>query len=238
MKENLASVAMPGISLNHYDYTAFFHYKPGCHTVIVDWIRSVSLQAVMSLEHEDHENVTDRHVQAWIRLAQPWDQALNNALTKKGCVGKYLVEHKVANVGAKGGKRWSKQRSTISRTEAIQYVLKDGGPEFVHNVEIDEEMRKPPDKVMELRGKRESSVDKPRSKPFHEKLMEVWEESGRPREHRQIYQMLLENMVLNKWNYCDGRSVYRMATYIMLRVNQTKALDRMMSEYDRKEYCC
>lgn len=192
----------------------------------------------MSLEKVGAENICDQHIQAWMRCEAPWTTQMSNALGKNASLGKCLVENKLANDGSKNAKRWSKRESFVSKVSAIQYVLKDGGRYWTHNVEITDEMRQPPEEIEELRrSKRRRQSEMETKKPFYERLMDVWRTSGEPRGHREIYEMIVDHCVMHKWNYCDGRSIYRMATYVQLRVNAPVAKAQLMKDYDEQKCC-
>lgn len=227
---------MSGISgvTSNYDYTCFFHYREEYNVpVIWKWITENSNEAVATLEHTDHDNKTDAHLQVWMRRSEEWTTSMSNAFGANARLGKYLVVSKVANEGSKNAKRWSKRQSFITKVEAIQYVLKDGGEPMVHNVEITDEMRNPPERVLELRAaKRMKQTKLTNNKAFHQKLVDLWVENGRPRTHQACYEMLVDHVVLNKWNYCDARSIYRMATYLMLRAGDGATRRRLMEEYE------
>lgn len=222
----------------YFDYSCFFHYRDHEHRhAVVAWVACNSLESVSSVEKACSENPTDKHLQVWMRRDAAWTKAMSNELSVNGSMGKYLVERKIPNAGEKGAKRWGKIQSTISKLHSIQYVLKDGGEMFVHNVEITDDMRSPPDMVYELRDvrrRRQTTLDgvpKKGPKAFYQQLMDLWEANGKPSSHEEIYRMIVRNCVLNKWNYCDARSIYRMATYVSLRTNPSSTEERLFREY-------
>lgn len=232
-----AMVPVSGVT-THFDYTCFFHYRHDYNVpVLFKWIQENSDEAVATLEHTDHDNKTDAHLQVWMRRSEPWTTSMTNAWGVNGKMGKMLVVSKVPNEGEKSAKRWSKRQSFITKIEAIQYVLKDGGEPMVHNVEITPQMRDPPDRVMELRDskrKRQAKLDTA-NRAFHQKLIDLWREEGRPQTHRACCEMLIDHVVLNKWNYCDARSIYRMATYLMLRAGDGGTRRRLLEEIDQMD---
>lgn len=221
-----------------YDYSCFFHYRHDYNvSALVQWIRENSEEAVMSLEKVDAVNSDDKHLQVWMRRKEPWTKSDSNFFGVNGKGGKWLVPTKAPNVGEKSGKRWSKTESTITKIEAIQYVLKDKGEHFEHNVELTPQMWEPPARVLELRElRRKKQTQLQNKKAFYRQLLDLWESNGRPNTHRACFEMILKNCVLNKWNYVDGRSVYRMATYIMLRTRNSATVARLMADYDEEKY--
>lgn len=178
-----------------YDYTAFFHVLPEHREAVFEWARANAVLCVVSEEHLDHENQTDYHVQAFLRMNEPWDRKHSNTWTS-GKMSKYLVDAKTPNEGEKNAKRWSKMLSHWRYRKAIAYTLKDQelhrGWYRSHGYDVAEDdfeyyrvwMDLPtPDP---LGG---DAVAKPK-KTLADTLLRLWEDNGQPTEIFAIYKML------------------------------------------------
>lgn len=231
----------------HYRYAGFFHFK-SLDTVplFVEWLASVSVEYAWSLEKLGQINVTDQHIQWCIRTEVPWAKDWSNSMGVNGRPGKYLVNRKIANAGEKDAKRWSKidcAKKGYDWMSSLLYVFKDctkDTPDTHYGWWSKDGSTRD---VKSLFGKHHDGVERDKRKQgrlkamsFTQQLLVLWEENGKPRTERDCFKLLCEHVMLNKWNYLDGRMIRRAARWLWARADTPRFVDRMMAEFDEGKF--
>lgn len=244
------------VGRKYHDYTAQLHYKAenDAYRGLMEYFMAdpATIECVFSREHEDHENITDRHLQTWLRRTEEWTKKMDNDFGKNSRIGKnYLVPKKIPNVGEKSSKRWSQESSHWKLQEAVMYVFKDQNPlayEDTHwwykrNAAGEWELQRPDavhykyHEILEPK-RRQARMERAsrKTEPFNEKLMRLWRENGEPRDERSIFKMLCEQAMGEKWNYIEGRMILRGARYIYAKTNNPAFVQDMMTAYDNGDF--
>lgn len=227
-------------TVKFYEYSGFFHYDADQHwRPLVDFLQEESIESCWSLEHQDHVNITDRHVQWCVRRAEPWTKRMDNMLSI-GKLSKYLVKRKIANVGEKSSKRYGKIVSHVPWLDAVKYVLKgklpvEGQPVIPHGwseypdyTHIPASMYPPSD--YKVQSKLDKFITKPKS--FQTKLLDFWKESGSPRDLETCLRLACQYTIENKWSYYDNHQIARMGEWLAARVNKEKSIDAFIKWYN------
>lgn len=225
-------------SVNYHRYSGFFHFKDmESVPFLVEWLKTRFEEVCAALEHMDHENLTDRHIQWGCRTTKPWTKADDNVFAKRGKMSKYLVDAKIPNAGNKHSRRHSKKDCVVagySWDSTLLYTAK----EQLDTCSIwwykDGEMQ-PCDDII---GKfvypsvqaKERSGEKPRT--FFDMCCEVYEENGLPTEKREIVYMLIERHVFGKWQNMDIRALSKMADTLLMKYHGKVHIHHMMARYD------
>lgn len=238
---------MSAISHNRYRYAGFIHFK-NLHDVpaLVKMLEENSRRYCAWLEHMDHINPTDKHIQWAIERDEPWDTALTNLLGVKGRYGKMLVESKTANNGKKSAKRWGKidaVKAGYSWKSCMEYVYKAYSsykpPSELDSVVWcnDEEWKQCLDKPVRRKRSADDGLGGPdkKQKPYYVQLQELWVASGKPETKEAIFEMLIDNAMLNKWQYCSRTMIYRAAEYLLMAKKDPQIKDDYMRWFRNKQ---
>lgn len=212
-----------------YRYNGFFHHKDQQSIrPLVDWVAVRFERYVIALEHEDHANETDKHLQFVGDTAREFEERERAVWRGRGSLTKYLVDKKIANEGSKSAKRasladWSKH----GWMKCIAYVLKDYTPE-----KLEKAWQKtvfsdaPVESLIPLCGCWEE-YQEVTSGTYEAFLMELWESKGRPKEYFRIVDMLIDAHVGRKW----GNMRFQMLDAAARYLQSYGAPDRVKTEF-------
>jgi len=215
-----------------FRYCGFTHVRggetpseiEGHREAIFEWLKGrFELYHVMSEETAD----SGRHVQWYGETNIEWSKADTNVHGKKGLLGKHIPE----TMRAKHAKRWSHETAKKSREENALYVGKGGMYVVVSDGD-----------VSEIIGRWEDNRDGRKRKvgreSFHSLVLRLWNENGQPRDHKDIYLMLVKTRAI-PWNNFSSQLLYKASDWILSQVNMEATLtrfDRMYEEVERRTF--
>lgn len=218
---DVVPVSMP----RTHRYMGFHHVRRGetdsetdAHKeAICAWLKDrFEIYHVMSQETAD----SGLHIQWYGESSRAWDKRDTNLHGKNGRLSKHMPERMSTKV-----KRWGHEEAKKSREENAHYVGKDGFILYLSNGD-------PADIVGRWEEKRDGKTGKKGGKlPFSLLLINVWNENGKPMDHREIYQMLVTCRVI-PWNNYSPQLLYKAADWLLSQVNRDEAEHRMMMMYD------
>lgn len=227
------------VTVNYHRYAGFFHFRELSDVPpLIEWLRSRFEMFSASLEHLDHENKTDRHIQWCGQTNREWTRSDTSLFDVKGRLGKHLITEKRPNAGSKSSKRHSKidaVKEGYDWKSCILYVMKD--QKTTENTWwVEDGVEKDTTQVIgvfeypSVEAKRKKEAGK--ASTFFELCCEKYEESGCPTQRRDIVQMLAECYVFGKWQNMDIRAMCRMADTLLMKYHGSLHIHDVMARYD------
>lgn len=164
-----------------------------------------------------HENAdSGPHIQFYGETNLQWNKSDTNYLGVRGGLGNHIPK----KMAVKGAKRWSKQLAKKDRETNCAYVAKGGMKVYMSDGD-------PNDYI----GLWKDNKKKVKTETFNQTLLRVWDEGGRPKEHRAIFMMLVESRCI-PWNNFTAAALWRATDWLVNQCDMDQSKMCMERLYD------
>lgn len=215
-----------------YVWSLFFHYvTDDVLDRITEWLAQNTVRYVACAEHENHINLTKKHLQVAVELTSKWSKSNSNYWTT-GAGAKYLVPAVIPDSGSKKPKRWSQKQWHTGYDDAVLYVLKDGATSTYIRTSDDLAVHPLFGRWYEVHPRQEQRELPHKSKSFQQRMLMYWHEHECPRTERACFELMCDFISDEKWNYIDERSILRAARWLYSNANRKVWKDAMLQRYD------